>query len=126
MAERFGPVWEGDTLVFGSQRPGYGSTDVPNSKVEQWLNYMENNGIKRVVCLLGTTQLDYYDDLLESYSERFGLSTTVGDGPKTAAAFFYSIKGRCQFINPAQFDGLFFVDGYFFPWRLWCLSKSLH
>jgi len=72
MSERFGPVWEGDTLVFGSQRPGYGLTEIPNSKVEQWLNYMVNNGIKRVVCLLGASQLDYERDLLESYSERFG------------------------------------------------------
>ena len=71
MARNFGPVWEGETLVFGSQRPGYSSVDVPNSKVEEWLNYMENNGIKRVVCLLGT-KLDYYEDLLGSYSERFG------------------------------------------------------
>lgn len=71
MPRNFGPVLRGDTLVFGSQRPGYSSKDVPNSKVEEWMDYMENNGIKRVVCLLGT-QLGYYEDLLRSYSERFG------------------------------------------------------
>ena len=71
MARNFGPAWKGDPLVFGSQRPGYPSTKVPHFEVEEWLDDMENRGIRRVVCLLGT-KLDYYDDLLAAYSERFG------------------------------------------------------
>jgi len=73
MARNFGPVWT-DGIVFGSQRPGYHSYERPikQSSIEKWLDDMEENGIKRVVCLLDE-KLEYYDGLLESYSERFGV-----------------------------------------------------
>jgi len=72
MARNFGPAWT-EGIVFGSQRPGYHSYERPimQSSIGKWLDDMEENGIQRVVCLLDD-KLKYYDDLLESYSERFG------------------------------------------------------
>ena len=72
MARNFGPAWT-DSIVFGSQRPGYYSDERPikQSSIEKWIEFMKENGIKRVVCLLDK-KLEYYDELLGAYSEIFG------------------------------------------------------
>ncbi|MDB2367353.1 hypothetical protein N9V76_02845 [Candidatus Poseidoniales archaeon] len=73
MARNFGPVWT-DGIVFGSQRPGYHSYERPikQSSIDKWLDFMEENGIKRIICLLDK-KLECYDDLLGAYSKRFGV-----------------------------------------------------
>ena len=56
-----------ETIVFGSARPGYRS-----EKVNEWIEFMQSQDIKRVCCLLSQTQLDRYSDLLEVYRQKFG------------------------------------------------------
>ncbi len=56
-----------ETIVFGSARPGYSS-----EKVNEWIEFMESQHIKRVCCLLSHTQLDRYSDLLGVYRQTFG------------------------------------------------------
>ena len=64
----FAPSCDGDNLVFGSNRPCRNSSDT----VENWLNFMKENGILRVVCLLDDEQLGFYDELLSDYADHFG------------------------------------------------------
>jgi protein-tyrosine phosphatase len=49
----FGPAWPDDTIVFGSERPGYhDGSKVKQTRVESWTRLMKAKGINRVVCLL--------------------------------------------------------------------------
>ena len=61
----FGPVWPGDQLVFGSERPGYETkSDVPQTRVKSWIGLMKAHGIRRVVCLLHPKgKLKLYDHI---------------------------------------------------------------
>lgn len=76
---RFAPASFEEQIVFGSERPGYGSRDVPESQVDEWLSFMEQQGVKRVCCLLDEEQLDYYNHkpLLQAYEERFGMTNVL-------------------------------------------------
>ncbi len=62
-------------MVFGAQRPGYPDRVVSEVAVEEWINFVKVNGIKRVVCLLPDYQLSYYNSLpsglLGKYCETF-------------------------------------------------------
>lgn len=68
----FGPAAEDETIVFGARRPGYSSLSVKQDSVDEWIDFMLEKGIQRVVCLLPSEQLDYYDNLLSSYRKAFG------------------------------------------------------
>jgi protein-tyrosine phosphatase len=68
----FGPAAEGEPTVFGAPRPGYVGNQVTPEEVADWLAFMRERGIQRVVCLLTATQLSFYDDLLGRYREQFG------------------------------------------------------
>lgn len=57
-----------EPLVFGAARPGYA-----NKQVREWIEFMQQQGIDRVCCLLSKNQLDRYDDLLGIYRQFFGL-----------------------------------------------------
>src|SRR5581483_12472573 len=77
MEHRFGPASQGD-FVFGASRPGYPSRDVPQTEVTDWIGFMRQNAIERVVCLLPSSQLAYYkDDLLATYAGEFGKGNTL-------------------------------------------------
>ncbi|MBW4611233.1 MAG: dual specificity protein phosphatase family protein [Hassallia sp. WJT32-NPBG1] len=65
---KFAAAWKSEPIVFGSARPGYSS-----EKVNQWIELMQSQDIKRVCCLLPHTQLTRYSDLLEVYRQTFGL-----------------------------------------------------
>ncbi|MBW4561302.1 MAG: dual specificity protein phosphatase family protein [Mojavia pulchra JT2-VF2] len=65
---KFAPAWESEAIVFGSARPGYSS-----EKVNQWIEFMQSQDIKRVCCLLSYTQLNRYSDLLGVYRQKFGM-----------------------------------------------------
>lgn len=56
-----------ETIVFGSARPEYSS-----DQVNEWIEFMQSQDIKRVCCLLSQTQLDGYLDLLGIYRQTFG------------------------------------------------------
>jgi uncharacterized protein with ParB-like and HNH nuclease domain/protein-tyrosine phosphatase len=68
-----GPAWPDDTIVFGSERPGYSDGGkVKQGRVVSWTNVMKAHGIKRVVCLLHPEgKLGLYDDLEAQYKSHF-------------------------------------------------------
>jgi protein-tyrosine phosphatase len=63
----FAPASAQERIVFGAARPGY--TDV---QVNHWIAFMQQQGIQQVCCLLESTQLDRYSDLLGTYRQTFG------------------------------------------------------
>ncbi|WP_244918042.1 protein-tyrosine phosphatase family protein [Nostoc linckia] len=64
---KFSPACENEQVVFGAARPQY-----TNQMVEDWIEFMKGQGIKRVCCLLHDEQLAYYSDLLGAYKQEFG------------------------------------------------------
>ncbi|MDZ8183795.1 MAG: dual specificity protein phosphatase family protein [Nostoc sp. ChiSLP02] len=64
---KFAPASENEEVVFGAARPGYS-----NKRVEEWIEFMKRQGIKRVCCLLPDEQLASYSDLLGTYKQEFG------------------------------------------------------
>ncbi len=65
---KFAAASENELIVFGSARPGYS-----NKQVNQWIEFMQKQGIQRVCCLLPETQLNRYSNLLSDYRKVFGL-----------------------------------------------------
>jgi protein-tyrosine phosphatase len=65
---KFAAASENELIVFGSARPGYS-----NKQVNEWIEFMQNQGIQRVCCLLTETQLNHYSDLLDTYRKTFGV-----------------------------------------------------
>jgi protein-tyrosine phosphatase len=65
---KFAAASENEHIVFGSARPGYS-----NKQVNEWIEFMQNQGIQRVCCLLPETQLNHYSDLLGTYQKVFGI-----------------------------------------------------
>lgn len=65
---KFAAASENELIVFGSARPGH-----TNKQVNQWIEFMQNQGIQRVCCLLPETQLTRYSNLLGAYRKVFGL-----------------------------------------------------
>lgn len=68
----FGPAALDETYVYGSARPGYGLESVPQALVLQWCQYMKEQQINNICCLLSPSQLHYYHDLLGVYRSIFG------------------------------------------------------
>jgi protein-tyrosine phosphatase len=64
---KFAAASENEPIVFGSVRPGY-----TNKQVNKWIEFMQNQGIQRVCCLLPETQLTRYSNLLRAYQKVFG------------------------------------------------------
>ncbi len=64
---KFAAASAGETIVFGSARPGY--TD---RQVQAWIEFMQDRDIKRVCCLLPENQLNRYSNLLNTYRDIFG------------------------------------------------------
>ena len=52
---KFAPAQKDESIVFGASRPGYS-----NQGVEAWLNFMIEQSIKKVCCLLDDKQLVNY------------------------------------------------------------------
>lgn len=65
---RFAAASPQEQIVFGAAKPS-----VSNQKVYEWLEFMHNQGIGRVCCLLSQTQLAAYPDLLDTYRQHFGI-----------------------------------------------------
>ena len=55
-----------DQIVYGADRPGY-----ELEQVNDWIEFMVERDIRRVVCLLSDDRLAKYDDLLGAYGRRF-------------------------------------------------------
>lgn len=69
----FAPASPLDDVVHGSCRPGVGRVQsIPPESVEQWVSFMKQQQISRVLVLLHTDQLTYYrEDLLAHYRREF-------------------------------------------------------
>ncbi len=82
-ARGFSAASEQDRFVFGARRPGYPFPHVSSALLRRWIVFMQEQDIKRVVCLLPPRQLACYDDLLEIYYQAFGkdniLWVPIGD-----------------------------------------------
>jgi protein-tyrosine phosphatase len=59
-----------DDIVYGADRPGYGP-----EQVNDWIEFMVERDVRRVVCLLSNERLAKYDDLLGAYRRRFAAVT---------------------------------------------------
>lgn len=66
---KFAPASAQESIVFGAARPGY-----RDERVNQWIEWMKRQEIQRVCCLLASTQLRHYSDLLGVYRQNFGPS----------------------------------------------------
>ncbi|GBE91270.1 protein phosphatase [Nostoc cycadae WK-1] len=64
---RFAAAWEHEPIVFGASRPGYS-----HEKVYNWIEFMKQQNIQRVCCLLSEEQLAFYPHLLGIYQQEFG------------------------------------------------------
>jgi hypothetical protein len=52
---KFAAASANELIVFGSARPGY-----TNEQVNEWIKFMQNQGIQRICCLLPENQLTFY------------------------------------------------------------------
>ncbi len=65
---RLSPATHTESIVFGAQGPA-----LSQSRIDQWVEYMQAQGIKRVCCLLHEDQLHAYRvNLLQAYGTAFG------------------------------------------------------
>ncbi len=73
---KFGPAARDEQIVSGARRPGYNSTCVEKEVVDEWIAFMQQRKIRRVVCLLEEEQLKFYSSLpsglLARYNQDFG------------------------------------------------------
>lgn len=65
---KFSAASENELIVFGSARPRYS-----NEGVNNWIEFMHSQEIKRVCCLLPESQLARYPSLLDVYRQAFGI-----------------------------------------------------
>lgn len=65
---KFAAADNNEMIVFGAAKPG-GS----QQQVYDWINFMKQQGIQRVCCLLSDSQLARYENLLEIYQSEFGM-----------------------------------------------------
>ncbi|WP_432813162.1 protein-tyrosine phosphatase family protein [Pantanalinema sp. GBBB05] len=65
---KFAAASERERIVFGSVRSRYSS-----EKVNEWIEFMQSQEIKRVCCLLPESQLVRYANLLDVYRQTFGV-----------------------------------------------------
>jgi protein-tyrosine phosphatase len=66
----FGPASSRDTCVYTSERPGNppGKNDlVPDEKVHEYITFMKEQGIGRIILLLDENEIAIYSDLLAMY-----------------------------------------------------------
>ncbi|BAY22057.1 dual specificity protein phosphatase [Calothrix sp. NIES-2100] len=65
---KFAPAGENEPIVFGAARPGY-----LNQNVHDWIEFMKQQDIKRVCCLLPEKELVNYSlNLVNKYEQEFG------------------------------------------------------
>lgn len=65
---KFAAASKNERIVFGAARPGYS-----NEKVNEWIEFMQSQKIRRVCCLLPESQLARYANLLDVYRQTFGI-----------------------------------------------------
>ena len=87
MGRDFVPASRDEATVFGASRPGHNGKNVSPSEIQEWIQFMQENGIERVVGLLPKSQLAYYrEDLPESYREAFGSDNVLHGQLRTSTS----------------------------------------
>ena len=66
---RFQSAAPATDIVYGACEPGF---DAAVLTPEAWIDYMQNQDIERVLCLLEHTQVSDHDELLTQYRNEFG------------------------------------------------------
>jgi protein-tyrosine phosphatase len=56
-----------ESIVFGAARPGY-----KDRQVSQWIDFVKQEKIQQVCCLLTREKLERYSNLLATYQQEFG------------------------------------------------------
>lgn len=64
---RFAAASLTEQTVFGAARPGYS-----DRKVGTWIEFIKEQNIDRVCCLLAKEQISQYSNLLDTYKQQFG------------------------------------------------------
>ncbi|MCU0546525.1 MAG: protein phosphatase [Oscillatoriaceae cyanobacterium Prado104] len=64
---KFSAASEDELIVFGASRPGYRDIEIAG-----WIEFMQQQQIDRICCLLHQSQLIRYSDLLGTYRKIFG------------------------------------------------------
>lgn len=73
-AYRFSPAAPAEEYVFGSCTPGWHSTTTNETAVDEWLSFVQSEGIERVCCLLAGSSAEVRDSAFGRYYEVFGPS----------------------------------------------------
>lgn len=71
-AHRFAPAAPDDAYVYGACTPGWHSAASHDTAVDDWVEFMQSEGVERVCCLLSGRQLDEFGALLDQYADAFG------------------------------------------------------
>lgn len=71
-AHRFAPAAPDEEYVYGACCPGWHSTADTDDATEEWIEFMRERGIERVLCLLSGSQLDRTDASTGRYVRAFG------------------------------------------------------
>ena len=69
---RFKAAAQNESIVFGAARPGY-----TEKEVSDWIDFMIEQDIQRVCCLLTESSLGNYSNLVETYRQKFGIDRIV-------------------------------------------------
>ena len=80
----FGPASSRDSIVYTCERPGMshatnadGSGElgsIPEASVKQWVEFMKENKVKRVLTLLDPNEIELYERPLESIYKKHGFA----------------------------------------------------
>lgn len=71
-AHRFAPAAPDEEFVYGASCPGWHSTAERSDAVKEWISFVQDRGIERVLCLLSGTQLDRTEASTGRYVRAFG------------------------------------------------------
>lgn len=73
-AHRFSPAAPDEEYVYGSCHPGWHSAGDDETAVEEWLSFVQSEGIERVCCLVAGSPDEVRESSLGRYTEAFGHS----------------------------------------------------
>jgi len=71
-AHRFAPAAPEEEYVYGASCPGWHSTVERDDAMDEWIEFVQDRGIERVLCLLSGTQLEQTEANTGRYAQAFG------------------------------------------------------
>lgn len=94
-AHRFGPAVPEDDYVYGACCPGWHSAGSHRKAIDEWLSFMRDSDIERVVCLLTGRQLDNQEANIGRYRDEFGRNRVLhAPIPDYRLAYPSQLNGR--------------------------------